>query len=102
MDSELLAAAIALSLAPPEEKEQQPPPPPPPPPPSLEEFLKARTPESMLCPIKLHLLDDPVVLFADGCTYSRAAIEAHLALCRQSKWISGWIHLCVCIDRPSG
>jgi hypothetical protein len=43
----------------------------------------------MLCPITLHLLDDPVVLVADGCTYLRAAIELHLAFCRQSKWECG-------------
>jgi hypothetical protein len=40
----------------------------------------------MLCPISFHLMLDPVVLVADGCTYSRAAIEQHLA-CRQSKWV---------------
>ena len=86
MDSELLAAAIALSLAPSEEEQQLPPPPPP-----LKEFVEARTPESLLCPITLHLFDDPVVLAADGCTYSRAAIEQHLAFCRESKWMGGWM-----------
>ena len=98
VDPGLLTAAIALSLAPPDEEQEQqeeqlPPPP-------LKEFLELRTPESLLCPITLHLLDDPVVLFADGCTYSRAAIEEHLAFCRKSKW-SGWvveIGLCVSND----
>lgn len=44
MDPELLAAAIALSLAPPEEEEQPLPLPPCP----LEKFLEARTSESLL------------------------------------------------------
>ena len=98
-DPKLLAAAIALSLAPLEEEEEEeeeeqllPLPP------SLEEFLETRTPESMLCPITLHLLDDPVVLVGDGCTYSRAAIEEHLAFCRQSKWKGGCV---LCVERPT-
>ena len=57
------------------------------PPPPLAEFLEAHTPESLLCPITLELLDDPVVLVADGCTYSRAAIERHLDHCRARKCI---------------
>ena len=97
VDQKLLAAAIALSLAQPDEEDEQqeeqlPPPPP------LKKFLEARTPESLLCPITLHLFDDPVVLVADGCTYSRAAIEEHLAFCRQSKW--GWTDRCVYLYVP--
>ena len=67
------------SLVPPEQQQLPPPPP-------LEEFLEAQTPEWLLYPITLQLLDDPVLLVGDGCIYSRAAIEEHLAFCRQSKW----------------
>ena len=42
-----------------------------------------------MCPISLHLLEDPVILAGDGCTYSRAAIEAHLAHCRAREL--GWL-----------
>ena len=51
-------------------------------PPPLDELLEAHAPDQLICPITLSLLDDPVLLFGDGCTYSRAAIEEHLAHCR--------------------
>jgi hypothetical protein len=65
-----LAAAIALSLA-----VERPPP--------LEEYLDAHAPESLICPISIQLMVDPVVLAGDGVTYSRAAIEEHFAFCRK-------------------
>ena len=55
----------------------------------LDEFVEAAAPDNLTCPITLHLLDDPVFLAADGCTYSRVAIEAHLAHCR-SRELLGW------------
>lgn len=50
--------------------------------PPLDELLEAHAPDQLICPITLSLLDDPVLLFAGGCTYSRAAIEQYLAHCR--------------------
>ena len=79
------------SLVPPEQQQLPPPPP-------LEEFLEAQTPEWLLYPITLQLLDDPVLLVGDGCIYSRAAIEEHLAFCRQSKWKGGCV---LCVERPT-
>ena len=58
-------------------------------PPPLKEYLDEHAPESLVCPISLHLLEDPVILAGDGCTYSRAAIEAHLAHCRAREL--GWL-----------
>ena len=45
--------------------------------------MEAGAPEDLVCPLTLQLLDDPVILVADGITYARAAIEAHLAWCRE-------------------
>jgi ankyrin repeat protein len=67
-----LAAAIALSPS-----VERPPP--------LEEYLDAHAPDDLICPITMTLLADPVTLVADGCTYSRVAIEQHFAFCRQRK-----------------
>lgn len=53
-------------------------------PPPLEEFLEAHAPAHLLCPIALALMNDPVVLFANDCTYARATIEEHFDLCRAS------------------
>ena len=78
-EHEILAAAIALSLAPAAAR-----------PLPLEEYVEADAPESLLCPISLSLFDDPVLLPADGCTYSRAAIEAHFDACRTSE-SSSWV-----------
>jgi ankyrin repeat protein len=52
-------------------------------PPPLEEYLEAHAPEDLMCPISLQLLAEPVMLVADGITYSRAAIDEHFAFCRQ-------------------
>ena len=58
-------------------------------PPPLDEFLEAKAPEELICPLALHLLDDPVTLLADGITYSRAAIEQHLEHCRSRACVCG-------------
>ena len=50
-----------------------------------KEYIEEDAPDSLVCPITLQLMDDPVFLVADGCTYSRAAIEAHFAACRKRK-----------------
>ena len=50
----------------------------------LDAFLDKQAPEDLLCPISLSLLMDPVILAADGITYSRAAIQQHLDNCRAS------------------
>ena len=54
-------------------------------PPPLDELLEADAPDHLQCPISLALLDDPVLPPADGCTYSRAAIEQHFDACRRSE-----------------
>lgn len=51
-------------------------------PPPLEEYLDANAPEGLLCPISLQIMTEPVLLAGDGCTYSKAAIERHLDMCR--------------------
>ena len=51
-------------------------------PPPLCEYLQARVPPALVCPISLEVLRDPVLLVADGCTYLRAAIERHFAVRR--------------------
>ncbi len=48
---------------------------------SLEEVLEAHAPKGLICPISLQLFNDPVLLVADGCTYTHAHIEQHLAWC---------------------
>lgn len=53
-------------------------------PPSLPEFLEMHVPDVLRCPITLRLINDPVMVMADGSTYSRAAIEQLLAACRES------------------
>ena len=55
------------------------------PPPPLADLVEAGAPEELVCPLTLQLLVDPVILTGDGITYSRAAIEEHLALCRDRK-----------------
>jgi len=52
-------------------------------PPPLGEYLDAHAPDALLCPITHELVEDPVVLAVDGCTYSRTAIERHFAVRRQ-------------------
>jgi len=49
----------------------------------LRAFLQMHAPPSLMCPISLCLLEEPVLLMADGCTYSRASIERHFAIRRQ-------------------
>ena len=56
-----------------------------PPPPPLAELVEAGAHEELVCPLTLQLLDDLVMLVGDGMTYSRAAIEMHLAWCRDRK-----------------
>lgn len=46
-------------------------------PPPLRQCLQQRAPYPLVCPITLQLLQDPVLLLVDGCTYSRTAIERH-------------------------
>ncbi len=55
-------------------------------PPSLEEYLEAHAPDAFICPISFSLMDDPVLLVGDGCTYSRRSIEEHLDYCRSRKY----------------
>lgn len=55
-------------------------------PPPLPEFLEAHAPDDLVCPITLALFNDPVMLFGDGFTYSRAPIEHYLALRRKRAW----------------
>lgn len=69
--AQLLVAAIALSLS----AERLPP---------LDDFLDQRAPDYLICTILTSLLEDPVLLMGDGCTYSRAAIQEHLDFCRNS------------------
>lgn len=96
-DEEALAAAIALSLsiatptAPELEPEPEPEPPAPAPerPPPLKEYLETHAPDILVCPIAFSLMHDPVVLAADGCTYSHAAIEAHFNYCRGREFKEG-------------
>lgn len=48
----------------------------------LDSYLDKHAPEELLCPISLCLLEDPVILAADGITYSRASIQKHFDSCR--------------------
>jgi hypothetical protein len=61
--------------------------------PPLDEFLEADAPDQLICPITMQLVEEPVVLVGDGCTYSKAAIQQHIDYCRQSacrwKWGGG-------------
>jgi ankyrin repeat protein len=88
-DAVALAAAIALSLAPAPAIERPPP---------LQEFLDAHAPEILLCPISLQLMEEPTLLVADGCTYSRVSIEQHLEFCRQRACrVCGCVCVSVCL-----
>ncbi len=56
---------------------------------TLVDYLEKEAPDALSCPISFQLLDDPVILVADGCTYSRACIQQHLDHCRTRKYHAG-------------
>ena len=39
-------------------------------------------PRDMICPTTCSLMEAPVLLAGDGCTYSKSAIQLHLDFCR--------------------
>lgn len=58
----------------------------------LDAFLDDHAPEELLCPISMCLLDDPVILAADGITYSRTSIQKHFDNCRSGTIESRCLH----------
>jgi hypothetical protein len=52
---------------------------------AVSDELEDDTPDHLKCPLTLCLMEDPVILVADGCTYERIAIEGHLSYRRQRK-----------------
>lgn len=61
-------------------------------PPPLDDYMEAHASATLICPVSLQLLEDPVLLAGDGCTYSRFHIEQHFAArrSRASVGFGGW------------